>query len=414
MVQVEKNEVFMSVNAEECDKFRGNAKHLIEKVYAKTKFVFAKPGSLIKNGDIIIGKAIERQFSDKHPRKTDDKKYVNISTYYEHAWPATVGDVMLGTTGEGYPFIRISLYQRREPVIGDKFAARHGQKGCLANIVNPEDAPFDSRGEHPDIYMNSLALPSRMTIAMLIEIISGNIVISTSALHNITLEDLGLCTKVLGSLDPDDTADVNDAKMDASAKKTKSATPKTIPFSEEFKEQYISKNYGSRMIDATPFRKHDIHVLRSEMKKYGYDCGDEYLTDGETGRMLRALVFFGPAYYQRLKHMVIDKVHARARGPKTILTRQPAAGRSLLGGLRFGQMERDCMLGQGATRFSKDRLKDQSDETKVPLCVNCGLAAVDTCNICGSTTNVVSLPYGTKLVLDELRVMNIVGRIFAK
>jgi DNA-directed RNA polymerase beta subunit len=251
-----------------------------------------------------------------------------------------------------------------------------------------------------------------MTIAMLVEVLGGKVVVSGSPLHDVTLEDMGL-SKALGTLEEGDTtADDHDEKIDAAPKKKK--VPKTVPFSEEFKEQYISKKYGSRMIDATPFRKHSTTVLSDEMRKYGYECGDEYLTDGETGRMLRALVFFGPAYYQRLKHMVIDKVHARARGPKTILTRQPAAGRSLQGGLRYGQMERDCMLGQGSTRFSRDRLQEQSDETKVPLCLRCGLAAVGTCNICGSTTVTTRMPYGAKLVLDEMRVMNIVGRIFTK
>lgn len=126
--------------------------------------------------------------------------------------------------------------------------------------------------------------------------------------------------------------------------------------------------------------------------------GFETMYNGHTGRRLPAMIFLGPTYYQRLKHMVDDKIHSRGRGPVQILTRQPAEGRSRDGGLRFGEMERDCMIAHGAAHFLKERLFDQSDAYRVHVCERCGLIAIANlkknsfeCRGCKNKTDIVQV-----------------------
>lgn len=396
-ISEEKGESFGIPTEEMCSKYRGNAQNLCEEG-------FAKPGTKLKDGDIVIGRIAEVK---------DDgvKKKISKSLVYEHMWPAVVDSVQIGTTGEGYKYIRVMVVQRREPVVGDKFAARHGQKGTVGLKPRSVDLPFDSRGIVPDIIMNSLAFPSRMTIAMLVELWTGKIISSSSALHTVTFADCGLGSGGDEAEDPEPGEDELWEGLASNAFKAAFSHPK-----------------DPKIIDATPFRKtFSIDIIREEMKKYGMEFADEKLVDGVTGKPLKALVFRAPGYYQRLKHMVIDKMHARARGGKTTLTRQPKEGRAAGGGLRTGCMERDCILGQGAARFARDRLMEQSDEFRGWYCGKCGLPAnvqkklskpgevpdvIKECGVCGSTKiSYIKLPYGSKLINQELMVMNMVPRI---
>lgn len=276
-----------------------------------------------------------------------------------------------------------------------------GQKGTLGRKVKAHDLPFDSKGISPDVLINSLALPSRMTIAMLLEILSGKVIVSSSPLHKI---------------------EVDEALGNDSHKGAKKESYETKELSDKFRKDFLSPT-DPCCIDASPFRKtkgRKIDIIREEMRNYGFECGEEIMTDGVTGKRLRSLIFFGPIFYQRLKHMSVDKFHARARGGRTTLFRQPKEGRALGGGLRVGTMERDCILGQGAASFQKDRLMTCSDEFKMWICNVCGLQArvekggeVRECNICGTNdTSMIKIPYGTKLVNQELMVMNVVPRIF--
>ena len=144
--------------------------------------------------------------------------------------------------------------------------------------------------------------------------------------------------------------------------------------------------------------------------------------NGHTGKKLAAQVFLGPTYYQRLRHMVDDKIHARARGPLQILTRQPVEGRARDGGLRFGEMERDCMISHGASSFLKERLLDVSDAFRVHICEICGLmtpiAKVQQqqfeCRPCRNKTKIaqIVIPYAAKLLFQELAAMNVATRMF--
>jgi DNA-directed RNA polymerase II subunit RPB2 len=258
--------------------------------------------------------------------------------------------------GDGYNFCKVRLRTVRKPIIGDKFSSRHGQKGTIGNIIPECDMPFLPSGVKPDIIINPHAIPSRMTIAQLKETVLGK-----------TLLELGL--------------------------------------------------FG----DGTSFGKFDIKDICKELQKVGYESnGNELLYNGLTGEQIETSIFVGPVFYQRLKHMVSDKHHSRSIGPMVNLTRQPAEGRSKDGGLRFGEMERDCMCSHGASRFTKERMYDVSDAFKVHVCKRCGLIAafndqmhIHYCKTCDNRIDFdyVELPYACKLMFQELISMNIAPRI---
>tara|TARA_X000000950_G_C13643392_1_gene548551 strand:- start:164 stop:748 length:585 start_codon:yes stop_codon:yes gene_type:complete len=172
--------------------------------------------------------------------------------------------------------------------------------------------------------------------------------------------------------------------------------------------------------DATPFTKSSVNVANKiceKLWKNGYNkTGKEMLYNGRTGKPL-GMVFMGPVYYQRLKHMVSDKIHARATGRNTTLTRQPLEGRSRDGGLRFGEMERDCMIAHGASRFLQGALCDRSDPYNTTICDVCGSFATtqNECKACKTDkVSSINIPYVSKLVIQELNSMLIKCKISAK
>ena len=259
--------------------------------------------------------------------------------------------------GEGYSFIKIRVREERIPVIGDKFSSRHGQKGTCGLILAPEDMPQTASGIIPDIIINPHCIPSRMTIAQLMETLLGR---------------LGCELGFLG--------------------------------------------------DATPFNKAMTAAgLAQELQERGLEpYSNEVLYCGYTGKQMPTNIFMGPCFYQRLKHMVNDKIHSRSTGPLVMLTRQPAEGRARDGGLRFGEMERDVMIAHGASAFLKERMMEASDNFEVHVCKGCGLIGVANkarniwnCTGCGNTTDFsqVRIPYAYKLFLQELESMNISSRI---
>lgn len=354
-----------------------------------------KIGSKVEKNDVLICKVITGL----------DKKEVVHTITYSHMYPAMIDNIMKGETEKGYPFVRVMTIQRREPKVGDKFAARHGQKGTIGMIWNQEDLPQDKYGVSPDIIINSLALPSRMTIAMMIEAITGIAVCSDSLFHSTSPQDLA---KALYG-----------EKVDMKT----SSSCETDP---EFKEMFMSartKSNNGPIIDATPFRYFDLGVIRRELKRCGIqDLCDEQMIDGITGKPYTALVFRGLIYYQRLKHMACDKIHARARGAKTTLTRQPKEGRGQNGGLRIGWQERDAGNAAGCTHFVKDRMLDNSDAYTTYVCKACGLIAIynpktknkecRTC--CSKEISKVVIPYGTHLVFMEFGGMNAFPRLLTE
>jgi DNA-directed RNA polymerase II subunit RPB2 len=223
-------------------------------------------------------------------------------------------------------------------------------------ILNENDMPFTANGLRPDIIMNPHAVPSRMTIAQLMETMFGKV-----------------CS--------------------------------------------MRGNLG----DGTPYSHMKIEDLREHMIQLGmHPYGNEILYNGQTGEMMEAEIFMGPTFYQRLKHMVSDKMHSRNKGPIVSLTRQPCEGRARDGGLRVGEMERDCMLSHGTAMFTKERLMDVSDPFTTGFCKNCGVLAVVNkdesiyeCGTCGVRTEfeMKTIPYAMKLWCQELEAMHIVPRL---
>ncbi|KAL2245718.1 DNA-directed RNA polymerase II subunit RPB2-like [Sesamum indicum] len=281
------------------------------------------------------------------------------STSLRHSESGIVDQVLLTTNADGLRFVKIRMRSVRIPQIGDKFSSRHGQKGTIGMTYTQEDMPWTIEGITPDIIVNPHAIPSRMTIGQLIECIMGK----------------------------------------------------------------VAAHMGKEG-DATPFTDVTVDNISKALHKCGYQMrGFETMYNGHTGRQLTAMIFLGPTYYQRLKHMVDDKIHSRGRGPVQILTRQPAEGRSRDGGLRFGEMERDCMIAHGAAHFLKERLFDQSDAYRVHVCENCGLIAIANlkkhcfeCRGCKNKTDIVqiNIPYACKLLIQELMAMAISPRLLTK
>ena len=283
-------------------------------------------------------------------------KYEDQSKIFRTTEETYVDKNYIDRNGDGYNFCKVRLRTIRKPIIGDKFSSRHGQKGTIGNIIPECDMPFTDKGIKPDIIINPHAIPSRMTIAQLKETILGKVLL-----------ELGL--------------------------------------------------FG----DGTSFGKFDIKDMCKELQKVGYEStGNEIMYNGLTGEQIETSIFLGPVFYQRLKHMVSDKQHSRSIGPMVNLTRQPAEGRSKDGGLRFGEMERDCMCSHGASRFTKGRIYDASDAFRVHVCKRCGMIAayndqthIHHCKTCDNRIDFdyVELPYSCKLLFQELITMNIAPRI---
>ncbi|KAB7501033.1 DNA-directed RNA polymerase III subunit RPC2 [Armadillidium nasatum] len=199
-----------------------------------------------------------------------------------------VEKVMLSSDPDEFNIIKILLRQTRRPELGDKFSSRHGQKGVTGLIVNQEDLPYSDMGLFPDMIMNPHGFPSRMTVGKLLELIGS----------------------------------------------------KAAALEGKF-------NYG------TAFGGTSIKDILEDLVKHGFNYeGKDILYSGLTGEPLPSYIFFGPVYYQKLKHMVLDKMHARSRGPMAVLTRQPTEGRARDGGLRLGEMERDCLIGPWSKTYS--------------------------------------------------------------
>jgi DNA-directed RNA polymerase II subunit RPB2 len=290
---------------------------------------------------------------------TKTVKYSDGSISYRTHEESYIDKNYVESNGDGYNFCKVRIRNFRKPVIGDKFSSRHGQKGTIGNIIPEEDMPFTANGLKPDIIINPHAIPSRMTIAQLKETLLGKVLL-----------ELGL--------------------------------------------------FG----DGTSFGDFEISTIIDKLNELGYESkGNELMYNGLTGEQLTMNIFIGPAFYQRLKHMVNDKQHSRSIGPMVNLTRQPAEGRSRDGGLRFGEMERDCMISHGASRFTKGRIYDASDAFSVFVCNKCGMIAsfnnkehIHYCNTCSNRNDFkyVELPYACKLMFQELITMNVAPRIMCE
>ncbi|KAE8145840.1 hypothetical protein BDV25DRAFT_133432 [Aspergillus avenaceus] len=307
------------------------------------------PGVRVSGEDIIIGKTAPlAPDAEELGQRTKAHTKLDVSTPLRSTESGIVDQVLVSTSNDDLKFVKVRMRTTKIPQIGDKFASRHGQKGTIGITYRQEDMPFTREGVSPDLIINPHAIPSRMTIAHLIECQLSKV----SALRGFE---------------------------------------------------------G----DATPFTDVTVDSVSRLLREHGYQSrGFEVMYNGHTGRKMVAQVFLGPTYYQRLRHMVDDKIHARARGPTQILTRQPVEG----------QMERDCMIAHGASAFLKERLFDVSDPFRVHICDDCGLMTpvaklkkgLFECRLCNNKHRIsqVHIPYAAKLLFQELASMNIAARMF--
>jgi DNA-directed RNA polymerase I subunit RPA2 len=256
--------------------------------------------------------------------------------------------------------VAIMFSFQRNPIIGDKFSSRHGQKGICSRIYPTEDLPFTESGLTPDIIFNPHGFPSRMTIGMMIEFMAGK----TGSLYGVS----------------------HDA----------------TPF--QFDQGQSAIDYYGKLL---------------QMAGYSY-YGTESMYSGISGRQLEVDIFFGVVYYQRLRHMVSDKFQVRTTGPIDIKTHQPVKGRKREGGIRLGEMERDALLAHGAAACIQDRLMNCSDKSDEKVCTRCGsIISISSaskkdnkimcCLICGQSDAISSMciPYVLKYLVAELASVNI-------
>lgn len=297
----------------------------------------------VTKGDVIIGKILTKS------NKNGEDEIFDCSYIIKSGEEGYIDRVIETVTPNGYKMIKVTIRNQKIPEAGDKCASRSAQKGTIGLVMPQEDMPFTQDGITPDILINSLCLPSRMTVSQLLETVLG-------------------------------------------------------------KACCMEGTYG----DATAFSSNSENIAEhicDRLEKNGFErTGWEVLYNGMTGLPIKAKIFIGPVFYQRLKHMVSDKIHSRSHGQVTTLTRQPLEGRSREGGLRFGEMERDAMIGHGVSRFLKERLFDKSDVYQIYVCDGCGNIATTQkyCKACDSDQiSKCNLPYASKLLFQELMAMSI-------
>jgi DNA-directed RNA polymerase subunit B len=316
------------------------------------------PEARLKEEDVIIGRVSPPRFLGE---LEEFSIAANIrresSVSVKHGEEGVVDFVVITENEEGNKLVQVRLRDERMPEIGDKFASRHGQKGVVGAIVPQSDMPFTTSGIIPDLIFSPHSIPSRMTISHLLEVLGGKV----------------------GSL-------------------------------------------SGRYIDGTTFDSEPEERLRKELLELGFrESGKEKMYNGITGEEFETTIFIGNMYYQKLKHMVANKLHSRASGRIQLLTRQPIEGRSKGGGLRLGEMEKDCLVAHGTSLLLKERF--DSDKTKIYICENCGMLAIydefksrKFCLRCGSNVdiNAVEISYAFKLLLDELKALGISPRLILK
>jgi DNA-directed RNA polymerase subunit B len=316
--------------------------------------------AVVAGGDILIGRTSPPRFMEEYKEFEVKGPYRrDTSIGVRPSENGVVDTVIMTQSVEGGKMYKIRVRDMRVPEIGDKFASRHGQKGVIGMLVNQEDLPYTEDGVVPDIMINPHAFPSRMTVGQFMESLGGK-----------------------------------------------------------------AASLRGTIVDGSAFLGEKFDSLKNVLEKHGFKhTGKESMYDGRTGRKFPADVYIGVVYYQKLHHMVADKIHSRARGQVQMLTKQPTEGRARGGGLRFGEMERDCLIAYGASMMLKDRLLEESDKAEINVCERCGLLAYYDvkqrrfiCRVCGEKSKISSvvIAYAFKLLLQEMMSLNVAPRLLTK
>ncbi|MBM3281924.1 MAG: DNA-directed RNA polymerase subunit B [Candidatus Diapherotrites archaeon] len=306
----------------------------------------------VSDKDVIIGKTSPPRFLEEITEfGVIQEKRREASLFPRKGKPGVVDRVILTEGTSGARIAKVKVRSNMIPEPGDKFASKHGQKGVLGAIIPEEDMPFTESGIRPDLILNPHAIPTRMTIGHMLEMLTGK-----------------------------------------------------------------SAALGGKTIDGTPFNEDPVEDSKKILEQFGFRSdGKEAFYDGRTGRKIEGEIYTGIIAYRRLFHMVAHKLQARSRGPVQILTRQPTEGKEKEGGLRFGEMEGETLVGHGAAMLLQEKFIDDSDKVTELVCDNCGVIAVNDqirkkrfCPMCESTSVYpVQMSYGFKLLLDELKALGI-------
>ncbi len=310
------------------------------------------PETVVNSDDVLVGKTSPPKFlgsggGEEVQMGLADRRETSLTV--RHGEHGKIDHVMVSETGEGDKLLKLKLRNYRIPELGDKFATRHGQKGVVGMIAEEENMPFTKQGITPDMILSTHAVPSRMTVSQLIEIIGGKV----------------------GAL-------------------------------------------RGEKVDGTAFHSEDKDDLRDQLEELGFESnGKEVMYDGVTGEKMEAEILIGPGYYLKLDHQVGDKIHARARGPVTLLTKQPTEGRSQEGGLRLGEMEKDVFVGHGSSLLLKERFG--ADSTEIQICEDCGEIGIydreenrEYCPNCNSEDlGDTEVPHAFLLLMNELKSLMI-------
>ncbi len=310
----------------------------------------------IEEDEAIIGKTSPPRFFEEMTEfGVDEEKRRDASLTIRKGKPGYIDTVMMTEAEDGSRLVKVKVRTPLIPAVGDKLASRHGQKGVVAMIVPEEDMPFTIDGIKPDLIINPHSIPSRMTMGHLLEMLGG--------------------------------------KAGAAA---------------------------GKIIDGTPFNSTPMLELEALLRENGFrGDGMEIFYDGISGKRIEGEIFTGVIATQKLYHVVTHKLQARARGPVQVLTRQPTEGKEKEGGLRFGEMEGETLVGHGAAMLLHEKLIEDSDKTVELVCEKCGVIAVNDeirrkryCPLCKTTAVYpVEMSYGFKLLLEELKALGIMGKI---